>query len=160
MRQMLALSSNNVTFRKWAAQPLRVGILALLLSSPTFAQAPDANAHHPDQATGQKAKSAKKDQPNNQGAGGPNAASGARGMGSGMMMGPQGMMGSMMSPGGSMPANTYAMRMVFILADTNEDGALSFEEISAVHKRVFNRVDANKDGKVTIEEVQKFLSGN
>src|SRR5215207_5218584 len=68
------------------------------------------------------------------------------------MMG-HGMMGGMplMGPRGHM------MKVMFAIADTNGDGALSFEEVTAVHKRIFDRVDANKDGKVTIEEMQTFM---
>jgi hypothetical protein len=68
------------------------------------------------------------------------------------MMG-HGMMGGMpmMGPRGHM------MKVMFAIADTNGDGALSFEEVTAVHKRIFDRVDANKDGKVTVEEMQTFM---
>jgi Ca2+-binding EF-hand superfamily protein len=37
------------------------------------------------------------------------------------------------------------------------DGALSFEEVTVIHKRIFNKLDANKDGKVTPEEIQAFM---
>jgi EF hand len=68
------------------------------------------------------------------------------------MMG-HGMMGGMpmMGPRGHM------MKVMFAIADTNGDGALSFEEVAAVHKRIFERVDANKDGKVSPEEIQIFM---
>jgi Ca2+-binding EF-hand superfamily protein len=46
---------------------------------------------------------------------------------------------------------------MFAIADTDGDGALSFQEVEAIHKRVFDTIDANKDGKVTPEEVQAFL---
>ena len=78
------------------------------------------------------------------------------------MMG-QGRMGQgMMGPGmmGGMPAMSgrgHMMNVMFAIADTDGDGALSFEEVTAVHKRIFGTVDANKDGKVTIEEVQTFM---
>jgi len=49
------------------------------------------------------------------------------------------------------------IKVMFAIADTNGDGALSFEEVKAVHKRIFDRVDANKDGKVTPEEIQIFI---
>ena len=67
------------------------------------------------------------------------------------MMG-HGMMGGMpmMGPRGHM------MKVMFAIVDTNGDGALAFEEVMAVHKRIFDRVDANKDGKVTLEEIQIF----
>ena len=68
------------------------------------------------------------------------------------MMG-HGMMGGMpmMGPRGHM------MKVMFAVIDTNGDGALSFDEVIAVHKRIFDRIDANKDGKVTLEEMQTFM---
>jgi hypothetical protein len=68
------------------------------------------------------------------------------------MMG-QGMMGGMTMVG----PRGHMMKVMFAIADTNGDGALSFEEVTAVHKRIFDRVDANKDGKVTVEEMQTFM---
>jgi hypothetical protein len=88
----------------------------------------------------------------------------------GMM--PPGMMGErmgqgMMQPGMMQPGMRRAMPMtqmhghmikiMFAIADTDGDGALSFEEIAAIHKRIFDKVDANKDGKVTSEEMQTFM---
>jgi hypothetical protein len=68
------------------------------------------------------------------------------------MMGP-GMMG-MMGPGmmgrGMMP-------MMFVMMDTDGDGAVSFEEMQAVHKRMFDLVDGDKDGKVTVAEMRSFM---
>ena len=71
-------------------------------------------------------------------------------MQSGMMR--SGMMGGrpMMGMRGPM------MKIMFAFADTDGDGALSFEEVTAIHKRIFGSVDANKDGKVTTEEIQAF----
>ncbi|OWV99818.1 EF-hand domain-containing protein [Rhizobium sp. R693] len=72
------------------------------------------------------------------------------------------MMGSdMMKPGmmgDSYPINMRGqmMKIMFVIADTDGDGALSFEEVTAIHKRIFDRVDANKDSKVTLEEMQAF----
>jgi Ca2+-binding EF-hand superfamily protein len=51
----------------------------------------------------------------------------------------------------------HATKIMFAIADADGDGALSFEEVTAIHKRIFDSVDANKDGKVTAEEVQAFL---
>jgi EF hand domain-containing protein len=81
-------------------------------------------------------------------------------MGQGMM--DQGMMGGMMQPGmmGAMPMmrmHAHMMKIMFAIADTDGDGALSFEEITTIEKRIFDKVDANKDGKVTPEEVQTFM---
>jgi len=51
------------------------------------------------------------------------------------------------------------MKIMFAVADTTGDGALSFDEVSAIHKRVFDSADANKDGKLTREEIQAFVRG-
>jgi hypothetical protein len=75
-----------------------------------------------------------------------------QGMAGQVRMGP-GMMGGMSMMGG----HGHMMKVMFAIADTDADGALSFEEVTAVHKRIFTRVDANKDGKVTVEEVQTFM---
>jgi hypothetical protein len=75
------------------------------------------------------------------------------------MMGP-GMMGpGMMGPGmmGAMPAHGPMAKIVFAIADTDGDGALSFEEVTAIHRRIFESVDADGDGKVTPEEIASFL---
>jgi hypothetical protein len=68
----------------------------------------------------------------------------------------------MMQPGmmGAMPMmrmRGHMMKIMFAIADTDGDGALSFEEITAIHKRIFDKMDANKDGKVTSDEVQDFM---
>jgi len=82
--------------------------------------------------------------------------------GSGMM--PDGMMGrSMMMPSGMMDGmpmmamRGHMMKIMFAVADADGDGALSFEEVTAIHKRIFDSVDANKDGKVTTDELQAFM---
>jgi hypothetical protein len=69
-------------------------------------------------------------------------------------MGPE-MMERMPWAGG--PHREMTMKVMFAIADTDGDGALSFQEVEAIHKRVFDTIDANKDGKVTPEEVQAFL---
>jgi hypothetical protein len=46
---------------------------------------------------------------------------------------------------------------MFAITDADNDGALSFEEISTIHKRIFDKVDANRDGKVTPEEIQTYF---
>jgi hypothetical protein len=43
--------------------------------------------------------------------------------------------------------------------DTDGDGALSLEEMQAVHARVFTAMDANDDGRVTPEEMEGFMHG-
>jgi len=84
-------------------------------------------------------------------------------MGQGGMMGPgmmgQGMMGpGMMSGMPMMAMRGQMMKIMYAIADANGDGGLSFEEVTAIHKRIFDRVDANKDGKVVPEEVQAFMA--
>ena len=65
----------------------------------------------------------------------------------------QGMMGrGMMSMPGPAP-----MKIFFAIADANADGGLSFDEVTAIHKRIFDRIDANKDGRVMPEEIQAFM---
>jgi hypothetical protein len=68
------------------------------------------------------------------------------------MMG-HGMMGGMPMMG----PREHMTKVMFTIADTNCDGALSFKEVTAVHKRIFERVDANKDGKVSPEDIQIFM---
>jgi hypothetical protein len=68
------------------------------------------------------------------------------------MMG-QGMMGRGMT---GMPGPA-PMKIFFAIADANGDGGLSFDEVTAIHKRLFDRIDANKDGRATPEEIQAFM---
>lgn len=58
---------------------------------------------------------------------------------------------------GAMPMRTHMMRIMFAIADTNGDGGLSFEEVSAIHKRIFDGVVADKDGNVTPDEIRQFI---
>ena len=81
------------------------------------------------------------------------------------MMGPMmqgrggpGMMGQgMMRHEPMMGRRGHAMKVMFAIADADGDGALSFEEVTVIHRRIFDSVDADDDGKVTAEEVQAFL---
>ncbi|MEC5290060.1 EF-hand domain-containing protein [Aurantimonas sp. C2-6-R+9] len=66
-----------------------------------------------------------------------------------------GMRGGMM---GSRMGGAHMMRMMMILLDIDGDGALSLDEVQAVHARFFKAVDADANGKVTIEEMQVFMS--
>jgi hypothetical protein len=72
------------------------------------------------------------------------------------MMG-QGMTGQGVMGGMMMGGHGHMLKVMFAIADTDGDGALSFEEVTAVHRRIFTRVDENKDGKVSGEEVQIFM---
>jgi hypothetical protein len=90
------------------------------------------------------------------------AQSGMMGHGGSMMGGAIGRMGGMSQTDGmrgGMMGGGHMMKVMFAIADTNGDGALSFEEVTAVHKRIFDVIDANKDGKVTPEELQRFMQG-
>ncbi|WP_114947585.1 EF-hand domain-containing protein [Microvirga calopogonii] len=78
------------------------------------------------------------------------------GMMCGMMQ--PGMMGQSSMGRGMMGMPSPApMKIFFAIADANGDGGLSFDEVMAIHKRIFDRVDANKDGKATPEEIQAFM---
>jgi hypothetical protein len=70
----------------------------------------------------------------------------------------QGMMGpGMMGHERMMGRRGHAMKVMFAIADADGDGALSFEEVTVIHKRIFDSVDADNDGKVTVDEVQAFM---
>ena len=38
----------------------------------------------------------------------------------------------------------HAMKIMFAIADADGDGALSFEEVTVIHKRIFDKVDAQQ----------------
>lgn len=128
-------------------------IIAAGVTTGAAAQTAAPDPHHPRAPT----QATPPAQPGGTGAQGQGAQAGQ----SGMM--PSGMMGQgMMQPGmmGAMPMmrmRGHMMKIMFAIADTNGDGGLSFEEVSAIHKRIFDRVDANKDGKVTPDETQDFM---
>jgi len=44
-------------------------------------------------------------------------------------------------------------KIMFAIVDRGGDGALSFEEVTAIYKRIFDKVNANRDGKGTMEEI-------
>ena len=119
------------------ALPRAATFAAIVIASVTaaVAQTPSANLHHPDTTVAQ--------------------ATPPSGMTS------PGMMGSMMQPHmmgqGMMGRSGHMMKVMFAVADVNGDGALSFEEVTTIHKRIFDRVNVNRDGKVTPEEVQSFM---
>ena len=50
-------------------------------------------------------------------------------------------------------------RMMFILMDTDGDGAVSLQEFQAAHERLFKAMDADKDGKLSMREIQSFMQG-
>ena len=72
--------------------------------------------------------------------------------------GQPGMMGQgMMRNGPMVGRHGHTMKVMFAIADADGDGALSFEEVTVIHKRIFDSVDADNDGKVTVDEVQAFM---
>lgn len=130
---------------------LLAALIAIGGADSTFAQTSETDAHHPANMSQASPPSGMGDMMGqDQGAmpGGPGMMPG--GMMGGRMMGP-GMMG-----GGMPMMRGFMMKIMFAIADTDEDGALSFEEVTAIHKRIFDAVDANNDGKVTPEEIQAF----
>jgi hypothetical protein len=124
----------------------RAAILAAIVvaGASSAAVAQMADPHHADATTSQATPSPDSDDMASQGQNGQPAQPGmmGRNMQSGMPM--MGMRGHM-------------MKVMFAVADVDGDGALSFEEVTTIHKRIFDKVDANKDGKVTLEEVQAFM---
>ena len=126
----------------------KAAVLAALIAAGgtglTLAQTNDADPHHP-------ATPAQATPPSD-------ADDGTTGQGPGAMPGRTGMMPSGMMGGRPMMAmHGHMMKIMFAVADANGDGALSFEEVTAIHKRIFDSVDANKDGKVTTEEIHAFM---
>jgi Cytoskeletal-regulatory complex EF hand len=123
-------------------------IVATGVTAGASAQTTAADPHHPDPRLAQAT---------------PPAAPGVTpGQSQGAQPGQPGMMGGMMQPGmmGGMPMMAMRgqmMKVMFAIADMDGDGALSFEEVMAIHKRIFDKVDTNKDGKVTPVEVQTFM---
>ncbi|WP_429818373.1 EF-hand domain-containing protein [Ensifer sp. B1-9] len=105
--------------------------ITLLSSSPTLSFAQQAPAEKQDEQPGYSEMM-------------PGAMMGAR---------RYGMMGGMRQ--GMMQG--HMMKIMFAVADVDGDGALSFEEVTTINKRIFDKVDANDDGKVTPEEMQGFM---
>lgn len=127
-----------------------IAIVAAGVTSVAIAQTTTADPHHPNTTTAQATSGQGQDaQPAQPGVMRPGMmAPGMMGQG---RIG-QGMMGGMPMMGGT----GHMVKVIFAIADTDGDGALSFEEVTAIHKRIFTRIDANKDGKVTVEEFQTF----
>jgi hypothetical protein len=118
-------------------------IVAAGITAEAAAQTTAADPHHPD-ALAQTMT--------------PAESEGAAGQGQGAQPGQPGMMRpGMMSGMPVMGMHRHMMKVMFAIADTDADGALSFDEITAIHKRIFDKVDADKDGKVTSEEIQAFM---
>ncbi|WP_034856621.1 EF-hand domain-containing protein [Sinorhizobium sojae] len=59
--------------------------------------------------------------------------------------------------GRMMGGRGHMMKMMFAIADADGNDALSFEEISTIHRRVFDAIDADGNGEVTQEEIETFV---
>jgi hypothetical protein len=119
-----------------------VAILATGATTGAAAQTTTADPHHPGVTPAQAT---------------PAAPGGMAGQGQGMQPGQPGMMSPGMMGRGMMGMHGHTMKIMFAIADADSDGALSFEEVTAIHKRIFDSVDANNDTKVTAEELQAFM---
>ena len=141
---------------------LLAALIAIGGPGSAFAQTNETDPHHPlnmSQAAPQSGMAGMMGQ--GQGAMPEGQGMMPGGMMGGNMMEPSMMGGHMMQPGmmggGGMPMmRGFMMKVMFAIADTDEDGSLSFEEVTAIHKRIFDAVDANNDGKVTPEEIRAF----
>ena len=89
------------------------------------------------------------------------------GQGQGMpMMGRQGRQG-MMQDGCPMMGDgkgrgmmrPHMMVMMIAMVDGDGSGALSLEEVQAVHARMFKYADADADGELTLDEMRAFMHG-
>jgi hypothetical protein len=131
------------------ALPRAATVAALVITGVTTgaaAQTTAADPHHPDTTITQATPSP--------GMTSPGAQPGQPGM---MGQGMGGMMQPRMMGQGMMGMSGPRMKIMFAIADVNGDGALSFEEVTTIHKRIFDQIDANKDGKVTPEEARSFM---
>jgi hypothetical protein len=134
------------------ASKLTLFLAAGLIAVPAFAQSPTPVMPPPDGAP--PPPETRMTQPD-QGPGAAEDWQGDRGERSGGKGGWDRREGH--GPRGGMAAHGGFMRLMIILADTDGDGALSLEEVQAVHARIFKAVDADGDGKATLEEMQSFL---
>ena len=143
----------------------RVGVFAAVVvagvTAAATAQTSAVDPHHPNTTVAQATPpSSTMGQGSGAQPGQPGMGQGMMGQGSGTQSGQQGMMGGM--PMGRMRGQMagmhgHGMKIMFAIVDANGDGALSFDEVMIIHKRIFDQVDANKDSKVTPEEMQAFM---
>jgi hypothetical protein len=138
-------------------------MIAAGMTAAATAQTTEAGPHHPGMTLAQAMQP-----PGMMGPGRMSQGQGAQaGQSTSMPPAQPAMMCSMMQPGmmgqgtmerGMMDMHGPApMKIFFAIADANGDGGLSFDEVTAIHKRIFDRVDADKDGKATPEEIQAFM---
>ena len=145
--------------------------LSIGAAAGALAQTSVADPHHPDAAAPGSDVGALQDAAPELGQPGPSAQpqTGAPSATVPGMMG-QGMMGTGMMSGMMPPSQMRPMAMMhmsgmrppmlkifFAATDADGDGALTAEEISAMHGRIFVVVDADRSGTVTLDEMQRFL---
>jgi len=75
----------------------------------------------------------------------------------GPMMGWGSGRGSGMMWGGGLPVHSGMMPMMMAMMDTDGNGSISYEEVEAVHRRMFNWVDKDKNGELSPEEIQEVM---
>lgn len=135
----------------------RAATLAALVSIATATGAPaqevETDPHHPDATATENTPTAESGEMGQQDQGLPPGQSGM--MGEGMMAGT--MQPGMMDGMPMLRMHGHMMKMAFAIADADGDGALSFEEISAIQRRIFDAVDADQSGTATPEELQGFM---
>jgi hypothetical protein len=138
-------------------------MIAAGMTAAATAQTTEAGPHHPGMTLAQAMQP-----PGMMGPGRMSQGQGAQaGQSTSMPPAQPAMMCSMMQPGmmgqGTMERGMMGMpgpapmKIFLAIADANGDGGLSFDEVTAIHKRIFDRVDADKDGKATPEEIQAFM---
>jgi hypothetical protein len=138
-------------------------MIAAGMTAAATAQTTEAGPHHPGMTLAQAMQP-----PGMMGPGRMSQGQGAQaGQSTSMPPAQPAMMCGMMQPGmmgqGTMERGMMGMpgpapmKIFLAIADANGDGGLSFDEVTAIHKRIFDRVDADKDGKATPEEIQAFM---
>ncbi|MYZ50538.1 EF-hand domain-containing protein [Rhizobiales bacterium L72] len=55
--------------------------------------------------------------------------------------------------GGGMPV------MMMAMIDTDGSGTISYAEVEAFHRRMFDYLDSNKDGELSPDEIQAMMGG-
>jgi hypothetical protein len=137
-------------------------MIAASMTAAATAQTPTADPHHPEMTLAQAMPPS-----GTMGSGMMSQGQGAQTGQSSMPPSQPAMMCGMMQPGmmgqGTMERGMMGMpglapmKIFLAIADANGDGGLSFDEVTAIHKRIFERIDANKDGNATPEEIQAFM---
>ena len=131
-------------------------IVVAVVTTGAAAQTTAIDPHHPDMTFAQATPSPEPGGMAGRGQG-QGAQPGQPGMMPPAMMG-QGTRGGMMQPGmmggmpmmgmhGQMGMHGHMMKIMFAIADVDGDGGLSFEEVTAIHKRIFDKWTPTKTAK-------------